>query len=71
LEQGIRCYPKNADKEGPIAGKVLEYDKYIQSLDHYYDIRGWDQRGIPTKQIIKKLGLEEESENLEDYVSLE
>jgi len=40
-------------------------------LDHYYDIRGWDQRGIPTKQTMKALDLEKESMDLEDYVSLE
>jgi len=63
--------PKNADKEGPIAGKVLEYDKYIQSLNHYYDIRCWDKRGIPKKQTMKELDLEKEAAELEGYVSLE
>jgi len=63
--------PKNADTEGPIAGKFLEYDKYIQLLDHYYDIRGWDKKGIPKKQTMKELDLEKEAAELEDYVSLE
>lgn len=63
--------PKNADKEGPIAGKILEYDKYNHLLDHYYDIRCWDKRGIPKKQTMKELGLEKEAVELEDYVSLE
>jgi len=63
--------PKNADKEGPIAGKVLDHEKYNQLLDHYYDIRYWDKKGIPKKQTMKELGLEKEAVELEDYVSLE
>lgn len=63
--------PKNADKEGPIAGKILEYEKYNQLLDHYYDIRSWDKKGIPKKQTMKELDLEKEAVELEDYVSLE
>ena len=63
--------PKNVDKEGPIAGKVLEYYKYNQLLDHYYDIRGWDKRGIPKKQTMKELGLEKEVIELGNYVFLE
>jgi aldehyde:ferredoxin oxidoreductase len=63
--------PKNADTEGPIAGKILEFDKYNQLLDHYYDIRCWDKKGIPTKQTMKELDLEKEAVELEDYVSLE
>lgn len=63
--------PKNADKEGPIAGKILEFDKYNQLLDHYYEIRCWDKKGIPKKQTMKELDLEKEAFELEDYVSLE
>ena len=63
--------PKNADIEGPIAGKVLEYEKYNQLLDHYYDIRNWDKKGIPKKQTMKELDLEKEAVELEGYVSLE
>lgn len=58
----------NADKEGPIAGKVLDYDQYNQLLDHYYDIRGWDERGIPKKKTMKALDLEKELTELESYL---
>ncbi len=30
-------------------------------LDEYYDIRGWDRKGYPTKETLKRLGLEEYS----------
>ena len=62
--------PSNADEEGIIAGKILEYDKYEQLLDYYYEIRKWDKRGIPKKQTMKELKLGEEADELEKYVSL-
>jgi aldehyde:ferredoxin oxidoreductase len=63
--------PSNADKEGPIAGKVLEFDKYDKLLDYYYELRGWDKRGIPTKKTAKDLGLSQEARQVEKYVKLE
>jgi aldehyde:ferredoxin oxidoreductase len=63
--------PANADKEGPIAGKILELDKYNELLDHFYDIRGWDKRGIPTKKTAESLGLADEAEDVEKYTKLE
>jgi len=63
--------PSNADKEGPIAGKVLEYDKYDSLLDLYYKIRGWDNRGIPKMETFISSGLEDEGKELQKYVKLE
>jgi aldehyde:ferredoxin oxidoreductase len=62
--------PENADKEGIIAGKILEYDKYQQLLDYYYEFRGWDERGIPMQKTMEALGLEKEMRQLEGYVSM-
>jgi aldehyde:ferredoxin oxidoreductase len=62
--------PANADTEGPIAGKVLECDKYDRLLQHYYDQREYDQRGIPTRATLKKFGLEEEALQAEKYATL-
>ena len=62
--------PSNADTEGPIAGKVLEVDKYDSLLQHYYDQRGYDRRGIPTKDTLKALGLEQEAAEAERYAAL-
>jgi len=61
----------NADTEGPIAGLVLEMDKYNQLLDHYYYIRGWDKRGIPTRKTAESLGLDEEIKEVEKFTQLE
>lgn len=62
--------PSNADKEGVIAGKCLEWDKYEKLLDSYYDLRGWDKRGIPTKQTAEKLGLSLEAREVEKFTKL-
>jgi len=62
--------PSNADTEGPIAGKVLEYDKYDGLLQHYYDIRGYDRRGIPTMATLERLGLAAEASAAKKYGSL-
>jgi aldehyde:ferredoxin oxidoreductase len=67
---GVWFDPANADTEGPIAGKVLEYDKYDGLLQHYYDIRGYDKRGIPTRATLERLGLAEEAKVAEKSGSL-
>ncbi len=63
--------PSNADQEGPIAGKVLEYEKYDSLLDHYYEMRGWDKRGVPKKDTLISSGLKEECVVLEKFIELE
>ncbi|RME91274.1 MAG: aldehyde ferredoxin oxidoreductase [Anaerolineae bacterium] len=40
--------------EGPAKGKVVELDKM---LPEYYRLRGWDERGVPTKEKLAELGL--------------
>jgi aldehyde:ferredoxin oxidoreductase len=62
--------PDNADTEGPIAGMYLDRDKYDELLGHYYDIRGYDDRGIPTRATLEQLGLTEEAARAEAYASL-
>jgi len=62
--------PANADTEGPIAGRHLEYDRYDALLQHYYDIRGYDQRGIPTRATLESLGLSAEATAAEQFAAL-
>ena len=59
--------PANVDADGPIAGRHLEYEKYGGLLDEYYDIRGYDDRGIPTTATLHRLGLAEEARAAEAY----
>ncbi len=62
--------PANVDTEGPIAGKHLEYDKYDGLLQHYYDLRGYDRRGIPTKATLERLGIAGEGRAAEEFGQL-
>jgi aldehyde:ferredoxin oxidoreductase len=39
---------------GPAKGRVVELDKM---LPEYYQLRGWDTEGVPTKETLKELGL--------------
>jgi len=36
----------------------------------YYEMRGWDERGIPRKSTLEKLGLSDVAAELEKYVKL-
>jgi aldehyde:ferredoxin oxidoreductase len=43
--------------EGPSKGQVVELE---QMLDEYYELRGWQlSDGLPTKHVLKRLGLED------------
>lgn len=45
--------------KGKYAGAVLDRAKFEQMKDEYYELRGWDkQSGIPTKEKLAELGLE-------------
>ncbi len=56
--------------KGPFKGAKLDLDKYDQMLSWYYEIRGWDERGIPRKSTLEKLGLNDVAKTLEKYVKL-
>ncbi len=40
--------------EGPAQGQVVELD---EMLADFYELRGWDENGIPTKEKLQRLGL--------------
>lgn len=44
--------------EGPCRGKAVEREKFHAMLTEYYQARGWDERGFPTDETIKALGLD-------------
>jgi aldehyde:ferredoxin oxidoreductase len=41
--------------EGPAQGQVVDLNPI---LDSYYEFRGWDNDGKPTKEKLTELGLE-------------
>ncbi|NJE84301.1 aldehyde ferredoxin oxidoreductase [Thermococcus sp. CX2] len=58
-------------KSGPYKGMHLDEKQYDKLLSEYYRLRGWDERGIPKKETLKELGLEEVIPELEKVTKLE
>ncbi len=56
--------------KGPLAGAKLDYDKYLEMLKVYYELRGWDERGIPKRSTLERLGLGYVVSELSKYVEL-
>lgn len=47
---------------GPNEGHFITLEEIELMLDEYYDTRGWDKNGIPTKEKLVELGLEDVAE---------
>ena len=58
-------------KSGPYKGQHLDEKKYDELLSEYYKLRGWDERGVPKKETLKELGLEDVIPELEKVAKLE
>ncbi|NHI91001.1 MAG: aldehyde:ferredoxin oxidoreductase [Candidatus Lokiarchaeota archaeon] len=52
-----RCYEEKL-KDGVTDGWVIDKKKYVEMLDGYYKLRGWDNNGVPSKAKLQELGLE-------------
>ncbi len=65
IRQGLKgsddTLPKRLTKELQRSNDADSKVKLEKMLKDYYKIRGWDQDGIPTKNRLKKLGLEDYS----------
>ncbi|MCW4002189.1 MAG: aldehyde ferredoxin oxidoreductase C-terminal domain-containing protein, partial [Candidatus Bathyarchaeota archaeon] len=57
-------------REGPLKGSKLDLVKFDDMLKKYYAKRGWDERGVPKKTTLKKLGLPEVAKQLGNYIKL-
>ena len=49
--------PPRILKEPRVKNRVVSLDKL---LPEYYQMRGWDQNGVPTREKLQELGLEKE-----------
>jgi aldehyde:ferredoxin oxidoreductase len=53
--------PKRLSEEplvsGASKGKVITREEQDIMLDEYYELRGWDENGIPTPETLKRTGL--------------
>jgi aldehyde:ferredoxin oxidoreductase len=56
--------------KGPYAGKKLKTEDYEKLLSLYYELRGWDENGIPRKSTLQRLGLNYVAEELNRIVEL-
>jgi aldehyde:ferredoxin oxidoreductase len=55
-------------KTGPSKGMAISRQMLDDMLDQYYEFRGWDKHtGIPTKERLMQLGLEDVARDLEKY----
>jgi aldehyde:ferredoxin oxidoreductase len=45
--------------EGPARGAVIAEKEFNEMLDEYYRLHGWDKNGVPKKETIRRLGLDE------------
>ncbi len=53
---------------GPSRGMVITRQMLDNLLDQYYEFRGWDKKtGIPTRERLLQLGLEDVAQDLEHY----
>jgi len=50
---------------GPYKGKTVDKAKFEQDKERYYEAVGWDGKGIPTSEILIKLGLKDADKTLE------
>jgi aldehyde:ferredoxin oxidoreductase len=50
---------------GPFAGERLDPDKWEVMLDDYYRLRGWNEQGVPTREKLRELGIEDVADSLE------
>ena len=58
-------------KKGPFKGCKLDWNKYNEMLDEYYELHGWDRStGWQKEEGLRKLGLSEVAEKLRRYGKL-
>jgi aldehyde:ferredoxin oxidoreductase len=44
-------------QEGPAKGEFIDRLQFTQILDEYYDLHGWDKRGMPRESTLRRLRL--------------
>jgi len=55
---------EDTQPEGKVKGIKVDRQKYEQMLSWYYELRGWDQNGIPLKETLDRLGLKDVSKEI-------
>ncbi len=50
--------PEFAFAEGPSAGKAVGEQAFVDALQEYYELRGWDENGVPTEAKLAEVGVD-------------
>jgi len=50
---------------GPFKGKAIEKARVDEEKRRYYELVGWDERGIPKSETLRRLGLDDVDKALE------
>lgn len=53
-------------RSGPNKGMVTSPDELSYMLSRYYALRGWDLQGLPTREALSKLSLDDVADDLQD-----
>lgn len=49
---------------GPTEGQIISRRRFEEELDNYYQVRGWDEDGVPMKRTLKELMLSDVAEDV-------
>jgi len=52
-------YFKEPIPEGPAQGEIISHKEFNKMLDEYYRLHDWDGNGIPKRENLERLGLDE------------
>jgi aldehyde:ferredoxin oxidoreductase len=52
-------------QDGPTKGVQIKYKDFKKMLEEYYELRQWDENGIPKKEKLIELGMEDLAEEVE------
>ncbi|MBS7625200.1 aldehyde ferredoxin oxidoreductase [Candidatus Bathyarchaeota archaeon] len=52
--------------KGPYSGKAVDKARMRENISEYYRAVGWDERGIPTSEELKRLGLDDVDKKLDE-----
>jgi len=50
--------PSGAFSTGPSAGRSIGAERFSRGLAEYYDLRGWDEEGVPSEAKLTELGID-------------
>lgn len=51
-------------EDGSGSAKKIDHDAFMRSLQEYYHFRGWDEKGVPSTEQLKGMGLEPDGRDL-------